>query len=111
MRSHISQMAHRGVPSGPETVQLWEQEKYGGEERTAFALGEKLKIVEHQPAEGDSVSRGKCIEDGERRSGRSRRGARQCPYWYPYGLIERMVDSVVQIRAYSTVNGCVPTDA
>lgn len=75
-----------------------------------------LKIVEtnqlweHQSAEGDSVPHGKYIEDGEKRRGRSRR-PRQCSCWYPYWFIERMVDSVVQIRAYSTVNGCVPTDA
>ena len=84
---------------------------------TAFALMKVLKIVEtnqlweHQSAEGNSVPHRKCTEDSERRNGRSRRGPRQSSCWYLCWLIEHMVDSVVQICAYSTVNGCVPTDA
>lgn len=56
---------------------------------------ETIQLWEHQSAEGDSVPHRKCIEDGERRSGRSRRGPRQCSFWYPYWLIEHMVDSAV----------------
>lgn len=56
---------------------------------------ETIQLWEHQSAEGDSVPHRKCIEDGERRSGRSRRGPRQCSFWYPYWLIENMVDSAV----------------
>lgn len=32
-------------------------------------------------------------------------------WWYPYWLIEGIVDFVVQIPAYSAVKGCVSRDA